>query len=410
MSTAADEMTEEGHGVQQGKERALTDSSDPSAWFALMRREHPVVREEQFGMWQVFRYEDVAKGLSDPATFSSDARGQMAALPDFHPFTQGNFMMMDPPAHRRVRSLVSSAFTPRAVAQLAPRITAVAKELLDALDGAEEFDFIAAFAHPIPVIVLADLLGLPREDSRHLLTWAKVLTGVDVEAAPPGAAGAQAPPDPMASLREMNGYLREHIARRRAAPTDDLLGRLAAAEQDGERLTDDEIVGVASLLLIAGHLMVTMLLANLMLCLDEHPRSLAGLRADDMAVSSTIEEVLRYRNPADRQLRYTTREVEIAGQTIPAGERVLFWTGSANRDEARFEQPEKFDIHRRPNPHMGFGHGVHFCLGAPLGRLEATIALRLVLDRFADFKVADGVEYFGSYSLIKKLPMKVRWC
>src|SRR5687768_6764624 len=217
----------------------------------------------------------------------------MAAIPEYGPFSQGNFMMMDGADHRRMRALVSGVFTRRAVEAVEPVATAVVDELLDALAGREELDVVADLAHPLPVAVLTGLLGLPRGDSAKLVEWAKVLTGVDIEAAAPAA-------DPLASLREMNAYLAERIAERRAAPGDDLLSGLVTAQSDGSGLTDDESTGVVGLLLVAGHLMVTMLLANTVLGLDANPEAAARVRADRAAIPGAVEEVLRTRNSADR--------------------------------------------------------------------------------------------------------------
>ncbi|GGK78175.1 cytochrome P450 [Sphaerisporangium melleum] len=384
-------------------DRSLVDTSDPAPWFALMRRREPVWHDERFGMWHVFRHADVEAALTDHATFSSDSRAAMAAMPEFQPFTRGNFMVMDPPDHRRLRGLVSAAFGRRAMERLEPLVTAIVDDLLDEVKGAEEIDLVTALAHPMPVFVLADLLGLPRADRPTLFTWAKVLTGVDI------TAGA-APADPASSLREMNAYLLEVVAGRRRAPGDDLVSRLVQAEVDGDRLADDELVGIVSLLLIAGHLMATMLVANTVLCLDGHPEAAARVRADpEGLLPGAIEETLRYRNSADRLVRTATRDVELAGRAIPAGARVLLWTGSANRDPAAFTEPDRFDVTRTPNRHLGFGQGVHFCLGAPLGRLEARVALGRMLARMPSIEVLSGVEYFGSHSLIRKVPLRVRW-
>ncbi|MEV6986107.1 cytochrome P450 [Sphaerisporangium sp. NPDC051017] len=395
-------MTQPGETTGGAVNRSLVDTSDPAPWFALMREQEPVWRDDQFGMWHVFRHADIEAALSDPATFSSDQRAAMAALPEFQPFAKGNFMVMDPPDHRRLRGLVSTAFGRRAMERLEPQVTTIVDDLLDEVKGADEFELITALAHPMPVYVLADLLGLPRADRPLLFTWAKVLTGVDVTA-------GSAPQDPAASLREMNEYLLDVIARRRRAPGADLVSRLVLAEVDDDRLADDELVGIVSLLLIAGHLMATMLVANTVLCLDEHPGEAARVRADPEALPGAIEEVLRFRNSADRLVRTTTREVELSGRVIPAGARVLLWTGSANRDASAFADPGRFDVTRTHNRHLGFGHGVHFCLGAPLGRLEARVAIGRMLARMPSIEVLPSVEFFGSYSLIRKVPLRVRW-
>jgi cytochrome P450 len=189
-------------------------------------------------------------------------------------------------------------------------------------------------------------------------------------------------------MREMNRYLLAQISRRRARPGGDLLSALVSAEVEGARLEDEEIVGFAGLLLIAGHITTTALLGNAILTLDEHPAAAAALRAEPGALPTAIEEVLRYRPPFPRLIRRATREVAFGARVVRAGELLLLWIASANRDAARFDEPDRFDIRRKPNPHLAFGHGIHFCVGAPLARLEAKIALELLLARYREIRVA----------------------
>jgi len=213
------------------------------------------------------------------------------------------------------------------------------------------------------------------------------------------------------TMREMNAYLLAHIQRRRARPADDLTSDLVAAEMDGERLDDEEIVGFIGLLMIAGHITTTALLGNAILILDEHPDAAAALRADPTLLPAAIEEVLRFRSPFPRLARRTAAEVSIEQHTIGTDQIILLWVASANRDGAQFPDPDRFDIHRTPNPHLAFGHGIHFCLGAPLARLEARIALGILLERYRTIAVArdQPVQFYNPWTIIsaKRLPVRV---
>src|SRR5262249_21708862 len=214
------------------------------------------------------------------------------------------------------------------------------------------------------------------------------------------------------TIREMNGYLLAHIRQRRARRADDLTSELVGVEVDGERLDDQEIVGFVGLLLLAGHITTTALLGNAVLTLDEHPGAAAELRADPTRLPGAIEEVLRYRSPFPRLARRAARDVELGGQAIAANEIVILWLASANRDPAKFPEPDRFDVRRTPNPHLAFGHGIHFCLGAPLARLEARIALGILLERYREIAVArdEAVELYNPWTMIsaKRLPVQVR--
>jgi cytochrome P450 len=211
-------------------------------------------------------------------------------------------------------------------------------------------------------------------------------------------------------MREMNEYLLEHIRMRRTRPTDDLIGRLTAAEVDGERLLDEEIVGFAGVLLLAGHITTTALLGNSVLCLDRFPDTAAEVRADRGLLPPAIEEVLRYRSPFPRLGRVTTAEVSLGGQDIPEGSLVIPWVGAANRDPERYGEPDRYDIHRADAGHLAFGHGIHFCIGAPLARLESRVGLGLLLDRYRDISVDwSAVEYQNPWVMVaaRALPLHV---
>ncbi|GAA4791341.1 cytochrome P450 [Streptomyces ziwulingensis] len=372
----------------------------------------PIRYDERQSAWQVTEYEAVSAILADPGTFSSDFSSAGPTQEDFELFRQGNFVGMDPPEHRKLRTLVSQAFTPRVVNGLAPRIEAVCARLLDAVADRDRFDLVDELAYPLPIIVIAELLGIPADDHKLFQEWASTLFGGDVLGDAPDMAELERALNAIApTVREMNGYVLDHIRRRRANPGEDLTSKLLAAEVDGARLEDQEIVGFVALLLVAGHITTTALLGSAVVTFDRHPGTLRSLRADPGRVPEAVEEVLRWLPPFAELGRRTTRPVVVGGQELDAGSMVVAHLGAANRDPARFTAPEVFDPARNPNPHLTFGHGIHFCFGAPLARLEARIALRMLLDRFSDLAVPSyGEVTFQNPSVIvgvRHLPVEV---
>ncbi|MET1084603.1 MAG: cytochrome P450 [Burkholderiales bacterium] len=379
------------------------------------QREQGSIHHEQQHIWQVFGYAEVERILSDPRAFSSDFSAIMPAQRDFDLFARGNFVRMDPPRHRKLRGLISQAFTPRMIHGLAHRIAELTVELLDKLGGADRFDLVDGLAHPLPVIVIAELLGIPVADRTIFRHWADTLFSQNEqtseikldEATLKALFDAVAP-----TMREMNGYLLAHIQDRRARPANDLMTELVNAEVDGERLDDQEIVGFVGLLLIAGHITTTALLGNAIITLDEHPDTAAELRADPARLPAAIEEVLRCRPPFPRLARRAATDVDLDGHTIGANQVIVLWVASANRDGAQFPDPDRFDIHRTPNPHLAFGHGIHFCLGAPLARLESKIALGILLERYRRIAVGgdEPAEFHNPWTMIsaKRLPVVVQ--
>ena len=384
---------------------------DLLAWLEAGRARGQVHFDDTQQCWHVLGHPETGAVLSDPAVFSSDLTVLRPAQDDLALFQRGNFVQMDPPQHRKLRTLVSQAFTPRVVADLEPRIAELTTQLLDEVD--ERFDLIDALAYPLPVIVIAEMLGVPASDRPLFRRWADVLFSQDVDpdqslrSASEQAVTAVAP-----TMREMNAYFLDHIRSRRAGPGRDLTSKLVQAEVDGERLADEEIIGFVGLLLLAGHVTTTATLGNSVVCFQDAPDAVAQVRADPGLLPAAIEEVLRVRTPFPRLARMTTADAELAGVTIPAGQVVIPWLTAANRDERVFAEPHRFDVHRRPNPHLSFGHGIHFCLGAPLARLEARVALRLLLDRYRDVEVAgaEQVEHRNPWTMVAvtKLPLEVR--
>jgi len=353
---------------------------DPFPAYDQMRSHSPVLHVPPLDLWMIFDYEGVKRALNDHAAFSSSMFTAKRANPEW-------FIFFDPPRHSKLRALVMRAFTPRVVANLEPRIRELSRELLDQRIEHGEMDLALDYSVPLPMMVIAEMLGVPIADRSQFTRWNDVMLSLSY-VVPGGADAAKASQDYFAVKAEMGAYLTGLLAERRAAPRDDLLTKLVEAEVDGEHLTEQEILGFFQLLLIAGSETTTNLLNNAILCLIEHPDQFARLRATPALMPSAIEEVLRYRSPVQWMFRATQRDVEVDGQTIPAGKLVLPIIGSANRDPRRFRDAGRFDIARDPNPHIAFGHGIHFCLGAPLSRLEARIALPDLLERLKVLELA----------------------
>ncbi|MGH3696145.1 MAG: cytochrome P450 [Pseudonocardiaceae bacterium] len=372
-------------------------------WLREMRERQPVWRDS-YGVWHVFRYADVHRAISEPEVFSSDI-GRV--LPVGRKLSEGNLPRTDPPRHHQLRRLVGAAFSPKVVTALAPRIAEITGELLDATGGSGEFDLAPALAYPLPVTVIAELLGLPAADRELFGIWAERLFSREVAD----------PTDPELGRKideataDMLAYLLEHCRDRRARPREDLISKLAGVEVDGERLTDTEVVNFSLVLLLAGHITTTALLGNTVLCLDEHPDVLAELHADRSLIPDAIEEVLRYRSSFTQVGRVTMTETELSGQVIPADAIVTPWLLSANRDEREFPGPDRFDIHRAANHHVAFGHGIHFCIGQLLARVEARVAMGVLLDRYADIRLNPAVPlrfYSRGIFAARNVPVIVR--
>ena len=353
---------------------------NPFPLYDQIRRETGVLHEPQSDTWMIFDYGGVKRVLTDHDTFSSNMSAANRRNPEW-------FIFFDPPRHTKLRALIMRAFTPRMVASLEPHIRGLARDLLDQTIERGEMDMADDFSIPLPMMVIARMLGIPASDWPRFRRWGDVILKLSYTISG-GADAAQASADYFTVTAEMKSYLATLIEQRRTGPKDDLLTKLVEAEVDGERLSDQEILGFFQLLLVAGTETTTNLLNNAILCLTEHPGQYDRLRAAPDLLPSAIEEVLRYRSPVQWMFRGTHREVELNGRRIPAGKLVLPVIGSANRDDKVFSNPGFFDIARDPNPHIAFGHGIHFCLGAPLSRLEARIALAELLARVEDIELA----------------------
>lgn len=354
---------------------------NPYPWYQQMREQAPVRFDEQSRTWHVYRFDDVQRVISDHAVFSSEF-GRMNQADDNNRPLQSSLIASDPPRHRQLRALITQAFTPRAVAALQPRIAQIVHEYLDRVVATGHMDVIDDLSYPLPVIVIAEMLGIPTAERDQFKRWSDAVVTFENGSGELGSGQRREVP----AMRQMRDYFVEKIAERRAQPKDDLISQLIAAQIAGRRLTEEELVGFCILLLVAGNETTTNLIANAIWCLDENPEQMALLRSQPDLIGGAIEEVLRHRSPVKAMFRITKTDTTIRDQTIRAGQPVIAWLGSANRDAAQFPDPERFDIMRNVNRHIAFGHGIHYCLGAPLARLEAQIALPIMLERLPNLK------------------------
>ena len=371
--------------------RPLGDTyfQDPLGVFARMRAKAPVtpvITPEGQRAWLITRYDDVRSALADPR-LAKDWRKLMD--PDRHPdptvgFLMAHMLNADPPDHTRLRRLVQKAFTPGRVAALRPRVEAITASLLEemALRAAQEpdgvIDLITTFAFPLPMTVICELIGIPDGDREEFKSWSQVIISSTATMEEFRAAGGA-----------MYVYFMGLLAAKRAAPADDLLSALITARDQADSLTEPELLAMMFLLLVAGHETTVNLITSGTLALLQNPAEMARLRADPALLPGAVEELLRYANPLNHATdRYAPEPLTIGGVTIPAGEAVLAVTSSANRDPHRFAEPDRLDLGRDTSGHVAFGHGIHYCLGAPLARLEGEVAFGGLLARFPSLSLA----------------------
>lgn len=357
---------------------ASAHTLDPFPHYERMRASAPVFHDEQSGSWHVFRYDDVQRVLSEHARFSSRMQGDDPSETG-HLFAS-SLITTDPPRHRQLRSLVTQAFTPKAVDALAPRIAGLTDELLEGIAPLGTADLIRALAYPLPVIVISELMGIPAADRDRFKQWSDVIVSQTRTGAPTE--------DHHTTNVEMTGYFLALIEQRRSRPGKDLISSLLAAEIDGKKLSVEELLGFCALLLVAGNETTTNLIGNAVLCFTEVPGTIERLVQEPSLLPQAIEEVLRFRSPVQSMYRVAVADTMLGDMEIPAGAPVVAWIGSANRDERQFERAAQFDIDRGQIRHLAFGHGIHFCLGAPLARLEARIALQAALTRLPGLSLA----------------------
>ncbi|WAS97246.1 cytochrome P450 [Nannocystis punicea] len=385
-------------------------ANDPHPLFARLREAAPVHRLERHQWWAVTRHAEVSRILKRPDLFSSDTGLDRLCPPHIDERTWQELERMrgpsmfnsDPPKHTRLRKLVSAAFTPRAMTQLEGRVQQIAGRLIDSILQRETFEVVDDLAIPLPVTVIAEMLGVDPARGADFKRWSDDLITLGRMTREQRDWAAAESVRLIESRRELFAHMQEMIAARRQEPRDDLISQLVRAECE-EALTAEEVLGAVLLLLVAGNETTTNLIATGTHLLLEHPEALAELRDDPALVPNFIEEVLRYEGPATMLFRRTTAEVEVAGAQIPAGNLVVLLLGAANRDPAQFPDPDRFDIHRDTRGHLGFGQGIHFCVGAPLSRLEGRVAFTELIRRLPAFTRMDARPAWHDHTSLRGL-------
>ncbi len=378
--------------------------ANPYPFYHRLREEDPV-HQSPMGFWVLTRYDDVLLVLRDPrfgregfAPLLSAVYGQDGQDGGSRP---RSMLFRDPPDHTRLRNLVNRAFTARVVENLRPRIQQIVDQRLDRVQDNKKMDLIADLAYPLPVTVICEMLGVPTGDHDRIRQWsADVARSLDAIGLPsdPGIVERG-----RSGRRALADYFLELIPERRKRPAQDLLSLLIAAEEQGDRLTEGELLAMCILLFIAGHETTVNLIGNGVLALLQHPEQLARLRSEPTLIQGAVEELLRYDSPVQRTGRVTTVAVEIGGRKIEAGALVVAAIGAANRDPKHFPDPDRLDITRRDNHHVAFGFGIHFCLGAPLARLEGQIAISTLLRRMPALQLATTTNEWRDSSTLRGL-------
>ena len=378
---------------------------NPYPLYDRLRTEAPA-HQSPLGMWVLSRYDDVATFLRDPR-FGRRGFQEVISARFGHPGFSHSMLLQDPPDHTRLRTLVSKAFTPRVIEGLRGQIQSMVDGLLDDMAARGESDLIADLAYPLPVSVISAMLGVPAADQGRFREWSfdiarsiEAIIVSDPEIVARGNAAGLA----------FAVYFEDLIAERRRRPRADLLSELIAVEEAGDQLSTEELLATAVLLFLAGHETTTNLIGNGVLTLLRHPGELERLREHPALIGSAVEELLRFESPVQRVSRIVYEDVTIDGRTIPQGSLVLGLLGAANRDPAQFPRPERLDLGRQDNRHLAFGWGIHFCLGAPLARLEGQIVIGTLLRRFPALALAtERVEWRQTFTLraLRALPVRL---
>lgn len=385
--------------------RGKIDPYDPFLWYEEMRKQTPVYYNDKAGMWNVFLYKDVKRVLEDKEFFSNviPQRGQSSL--------SQSIITMDPPKHTDIRSIVSRSFTPKVMREWEPRIHEIASELLNSVQGQSEFDIVNDFSYPLPVIVIAEMLGVSSSEMKLFKDWSDTLVSSPENDHPEHLAKFKETRN--RTEAELSAFFEQIIEEKRAHPGNDLISILIKAKEEEAKLSSQELIAFCNLLLVAGNETTTNLISNAVYSLIEHQLAFEQVKHDPALVPQLVEETLRYRSPAQVTIRRVKQDTELGNNKLKKGEIVMAWIGSANRDENQFENAHVFDIHRKPNHHLAFGQGIHFCLGAPLARLEANIALTSLLQRVDRLSwqsdrrpvpIGNSTAIYG----LKKLPVSVK--
>lgn len=375
----------------------LSDSrfaADPFPFFRRLREEQPVQWSERWKCWILTRYDNVREVLQDARRFSNRGRitglfqnlysqEQLACLKALIAHYTHGLINDDPPDHTRMRRLLHAVFKPSVIQQLRERIQFLVDGLFDSLGTSQHMDFVRQFSHPLPVRVIAEVMGFPQSDTPRLIQWSHGIVEFQQHAAPPFEVTLRS----QAALLELRDYLREAIAMRRGGNGEDVLSLMVRAESEGDTLSEEEILGTSVTLLNGGHETTTRLMATTVLDLCRYPAQKGKLRAHPELIDSAVEEFLRFSGPFQRDARVCKQTTEIGGKCIEAGQTLLLLLGAANRDPSQFSDAETLDITREPNKHLGFGYGPHICLGAPLARLETALAINTLLRRFPHYRL-----------------------
>jgi len=376
--------------------------ANPYPFYRRLREQDPV-HASPLGAWILTRYDDAVMVLRDPR-FGREGMADLLEARlgyDTDVSHTRDMLFRDPPDHTRLRGLVSRAFTPRVVEAMRPHIQDIVDGLLDRLEAGHGMDVIEDLAYPLPVTVICEMLGVPIADQNVFKQWsADIARSLDAAILP---ADSEVIPRGREARDALRAYLRSLIATRRKSPRADLLSALIAVEEEGSKLSEGELVSTCALLLIAGHETTVNLIGNGLLALLQHPDQLRALLDNPALIQTAVEELLRYDGPVQRTGRMATADVEIGGKQIPKGSVVVAAIGAANRDPAQFPDPERLDIARRDNRHIAFGFGIHFCLGAPLARIEGQVAIGTLLRRMPALELVSGTPEWRESSVLRGL-------